>query len=334
MSTSDQNNVCAVVQQRTRFLSLLSPPPRYTPQSFYPQYTQAQLDMRRKAEILQYNKNSTQTSKLTKSQRFSQMVNANTKTSVICQKNYNVLTPSSSCDVPGPLTYLHYDPAVPLYNYVSKQDVYAEFTQPVPPTLWVPHFTTGSLVATNKTETLFFTLTIQDVAQSIYTFDLNVPIGIYLSGTGKGSTASGNITISSATLNVYFYGSPDTTPPYYSRTYDATVPGSTYPHLMDISCSFITNPNLAPFSGSQYLGNLDFPGITLKTQYGFVYDFKLTFTVNNKTNLTNQTNLANFSYGAYMNFPNYDTSGNNCTVTPQSPPVFGNYLPFSLTAPT
>ena len=134
MSTNDQNNICAVVAQRQRFLALLSPPPRYTPQSFYPQFTKPQLDMRRKAEILQYTKNSTQASKLTKSQRFSQLVNATNKSSVICQKNINVLTPSSSCDVPGHPVYLQYDPAIPLYNYTTQQDVYADFTQPTPPT--------------------------------------------------------------------------------------------------------------------------------------------------------------------------------------------------------
>jgi len=331
MSTNDQNNICAVVAQRQRFLSLLPPPPRYTPQSFYPQFTKPQLDMRRKAEILQYTKNSTQGSKLTKSQRFSQLVSATNKSSVICQKNFNVLTPSSSCNVPGPPVYLQYDPTIPLYNYATQQDAYADFTQALPPTLWVSHFTTGSFVAGNKTETLLFTLTVQDVEQSQYTFDLNVPIGVYVSGTGTGVPTMGNITISKATLNVYFYGSTNTTP-YYTHAYDSTIVGTSHPSLMDISFSFVTNNNIAPFNGSQFLGNLYFPGITLKTEYGFVYDFKLTFTLNNNT--TNQSNLANFYYGSYMNVPQYDTSGNNCTITPQIPPVMGNYLPFQLSSPT
>jgi hypothetical protein len=289
--------------------------------------------MRRKAEILQYTKNTTQVSKLTKSQRFSQLVNATNKSSIICQKNYNVLTPSSSCDVPGPLVYLKYDPTVPLYNYATKQDAYADFTKTPPPTLWVPHFTTGSLVAVNKVETLLFTLTVQDVEQPQYVFNLNIPIGISVSGVGTGVPATGNITISRATLNVYFYGSTTTTP-YYTRTYDSTIIGTAHPPLMDISCSFVKQNNIAPFSGSQFMGNLYFPGITLSTEYGFVYDFKLTFTVNNNTTATNQSRLANFSYGSYMNFPAYDTSGNNCTVTPQNPSVFGNYLPFTFATST
>ena len=233
--------------------------------------------------------------------------------------------------MPGHPVYLQYDPAIPLYNYTTQQDVYADFTQPTPPTLWVPHLTTGSFIAGNKTETLLFTLTIQDVEQSQYTFDLNVPIGVYVSGTGTGIPTMGNITISKATLNVYFYGSTDTTP-YYTRAYDSTIIGTSHPSLMDISFSFVTKNNIAPFNGSQFLGNLYFPGITLKTEYGFVYDFKLTFTLNNNT--TNQSNLANFYYGSYMNVPQYDMSGNNCTITPQNPPVMGNYLPFQLSSPT
>ena len=329
----DQNNICAVISQRQRFLSLLTPPPRYTPQSFYPKFTQYQLDMRRKAEILQYTKNSTQASKLSKSQKFSQLVKSTNKAAIICQKDFSVITPTSSCDVPGPPTYLRYDPTVPLYNYATKQDAYAEFNKPVPPVLWTPHLTTGSFIVGNKTESLLFTLTIQEVEKSQYVFDLNVPIGIYVSGVGTGTSTTGNISISKATLNVYFYGSTTTTP-YYTKSYDATIINTPHPPLMDVSFSFITNNNIAPFSGSQYIGNLSFPGITLSTEYGFVYDFKLVFTVNNNTTSSNQGNLANFTYNSYMNIPQYDISANNCTIIPQNPSVFSNYLPFLLNSPT
>ena len=48
------NIICNLLQQRSRFFSLLSPVQRYNPISPYPNFTQAQLDMRRKAEILLY----------------------------------------------------------------------------------------------------------------------------------------------------------------------------------------------------------------------------------------------------------------------------------------
>lgn len=70
------NSVC---QQRRQQMLYTVPPMRYTPVSPYvqfPQYTQKQFDMRRKAEILQYSavKSNTKTNDFTKSQRWSQLI--------------------------------------------------------------------------------------------------------------------------------------------------------------------------------------------------------------------------------------------------------------------
>jgi hypothetical protein len=65
-------------QQRKKQLVFNVPPPRYTPISPYDGiYTQSQLDMRRKAEILKYNNtaSSTKTNSLTKAERWAQVVN-------------------------------------------------------------------------------------------------------------------------------------------------------------------------------------------------------------------------------------------------------------------
>ena len=317
-------SICSTLNQRQRFLLLTSPPPRYTPLSPYPTFTKQQLDMRRKVEILQYKKNSTQDSQLTKSQRYSQIINASSKRGVICQNNTLAVSTSSASGVPGKPCYLQLDPKVPLYNYITGQDVYSEFTEPVliP---WGTHFTTGTNISINSANTLLFTMTVQDIKKAQYTFNLNVPIGIYVSGIKNSNVSDicGNVQISQATLNVYYYGST-TTDPYYTKTYTT----STIPHttLFDVSCSFLST-STAPFSGTQYMGNLSFPGIVLPTEYGFVYDFKLSFLLVNNTN-TNY--ITNYSYGAYLNFPQYDTSANNCSVISQNPVIFGNYVPFTL----
>lgn len=89
----------------------------------YPTFTQYQLDMRRKVEILKYIPTtvSTQTNSDTKSQKWSKLVqkNSNKKTCII---NDNIRVPTSSSDVPGPVIDLYYDPNVPLYNYAVKVD--------------------------------------------------------------------------------------------------------------------------------------------------------------------------------------------------------------------
>ena len=118
-----------LMQKRSKALVNI-PPTRFSLVSPYPNFTQSQLDMRRKAEILKYNNNqqNTKTNNLTKKELWSLLSKGktNSKISQYTVSNINgntcisdVIKPTltSSCDVPGSLIYLHYDPDVPLYNY-------------------------------------------------------------------------------------------------------------------------------------------------------------------------------------------------------------------------
>lgn len=88
-------------------------------------YTKTQLDMRRKAEILTYNSNrNLQTNGLTKSQKYSIIMKSSTTTTPVyksqCFSNETgqfIMTPSSSCDVPGNVIQLFNDQTIPLYNF-------------------------------------------------------------------------------------------------------------------------------------------------------------------------------------------------------------------------
>jgi hypothetical protein len=84
-------------------------------------YTQEQLNMRRKAEILNYNQQSSQTNNPTKSQKWSAINNRKSRVKV-CANNPYKPTSTSSCDVPGPPMLLFLDPNVPLYNYKFNGD--------------------------------------------------------------------------------------------------------------------------------------------------------------------------------------------------------------------
>lgn len=105
----------------------------------YPEFTPQQLDERRKAEILQYKPNSAALSKkmayarasrgeLLKKKGFAVQTDTYTNSNVFgLEKVNNVLicpAPvvncglTSSCNVPGRVTTLCLDPAVPLYNYI------------------------------------------------------------------------------------------------------------------------------------------------------------------------------------------------------------------------
>lgn len=124
--SSKTYNISSICEQRARQQLTNIPPARFTVISPYPQYTQQQLDMRRKTEILQYKGNST--NKHTKSERYSQLMKQKNQysVSVLNDISNNIITctdikllPSSSTqsDVPGPAITLQYNPSIPLYNY-------------------------------------------------------------------------------------------------------------------------------------------------------------------------------------------------------------------------
>lgn len=333
MSTSTQSQdekiICSINAQRTRFLSLLTPQNRYTPVSPYPKYSKAQLDMRRKTEVLKYEKNSTQASSLTKSQKWSQLVTNNGRTPV-CYKNPYLPTPTSACGVPGPLVFLSYDPNVPLYNYSSSKDVYANYTETtyIP---WTTALNTIKPIAVNSIESNLFTLAIQDAPNPSYTFRFTAPIGIYVSGNNTSTQdVTGNISITGLTLNIYYYtGTLDSTnTPTYTRNIT-----SIYTPIFSNSTTFTTN-NIASssptnyFEAIQYVGNISVPNVPLTTTYGYIYDFNLKFNLQNNTTSGNLGKISNLSYGAYLNAPNLSAL-KNCTVVPQSNATVSSYQPFS-----
>ena len=78
--------------------------------------TQYDLAMRRKVEILRYNKTNTIQGQLTKSQQLSGVINNNITISN-CPADLLLPTPSNAAGVPGPPIILQYNPDIPLYGY-------------------------------------------------------------------------------------------------------------------------------------------------------------------------------------------------------------------------
>lgn len=342
MSTSTQSQddiiICNSLAQRNKFLSLLTPQPRYVAVSPYPTYNQKQLDMRRKIQVLKYEKNSTQASKITKSQKWSQLVNNNLRYN-ICNKNPYLPTPSSSCGVPGPLTILTYDPTVPLYNYSTSKDVYANYTE----TINIPWSTSLNIKtqnALNKIETNLFTLAIQYAENPSYSFNFTVPIGIYVSGYNSSiETISRRIYVTSALLNVYYYDG--TINNSNSLTYSKQITNTDTP-IFDNNITFeTTNTEPNYFEAIQYIGNISIPNIQLNSHYGYVYDFNLTFDIqddisniptNAPMNIPNDVamnvpnDVSNFTYGVFLNTSKTTTTV-NCNIWPDV--TISDYQSFS-----
>jgi len=124
------SKVYPVFQQKRKQAFFNIPPPRLNIVSPYPGFTQQQLDMRRKAEILRHSNvaQNTKTNNMTKKQRLAYIVNNGgaisqsqinqTRDSITtCPNAQYIPTSSTACDVPGSPITLIYDPAVPLYNF-------------------------------------------------------------------------------------------------------------------------------------------------------------------------------------------------------------------------
>lgn len=304
MSNTD---LCNLLSQRRARLQLIGPPIRYDPVSPYPAYTPNQLDMRRKAEVLQYNKNSSKGNKPTKAQRYASVMNTtkNTLVQPICIYGPNNLykpTPTTSSDVPGPMIMLQYDPDVPLYNYATGADNYSDLIDRISQK-WEA-FSDRDVVNLSGVNTLTANLVIQDVDEFSSTLTLTTPIGIYVSGTPSTipiNDASGNISINSVVLSVH-YNNAAISIPTPTVTLDNRPISDQYVHFAATQ---------SVFSGTIYAGNLKISNIILPTQSGYVYDLKLTFNLIGASSNLNTT----YSKGIYTNISSYNTSSINCAIT-------------------
>ena len=135
LDASNAAKLCEIYTNRSNLYLFQKPQSRFTLLSPYFSDSstntpfdkqQFDLDMRRKAEILKYDKQSSQTNNLTNSQKWSKMATAKrvirrTPDTTSC---VNLLIPTSSSGVPGPIVYLYEDPSTNLYNYKKNYAAY------------------------------------------------------------------------------------------------------------------------------------------------------------------------------------------------------------------
>lgn len=131
-------NIC---QQRLQNQINHVPGPRneLQPSPYELGFTQTQLDMRRKVEILEYKatRQNTKTNNFTRSQKWSQFIRngsgasqsvlnqiANNQRPIdeLCPNDRFIPKPTYYSDVPGPIIDLVYDPNVPLYKYQENTE--------------------------------------------------------------------------------------------------------------------------------------------------------------------------------------------------------------------
>ena len=321
------------------------PPIRLNLVSPYPTHTQAQLDMRRKVEILKYKNQNTQTNGLTKSQRWAQLVSGSASSSTIsqaaastsdltCASDLLIPTLTSACDVPGPPIYLTYDPTVSLYNYISSNRTYA-IVNNEDASIWKIYTVNELLIA--ETSAMEYSLDILDtyimnlgviiitdyIKTPQTTYSISTPIAIWCSGLLTGTNLNLTtlrfdnpkpvhvdpivITITRIALNILYN---DTI--VYAITLPSTFanPYNLTPFVIDLN-----NTQDQTFYAIQYVGMLALPAFTLNTQSGNIYNLSLTFTytftdpLNNSTYDFTGNKINAFKAGVFCNL----SSGNQNT---------------------
>jgi len=290
-------------------------------------FTQQQLDMRRKAEILQYNKTSSN-GKITKKQNFAGVVgrrnqyssyyirniqNGTANLDEFCPNDILIPTSTRRSDVPGPEIFLRYDPAVPLYNYNSSQFTYGiQNTNEQLQDKWFINYDTD--VIDQRVARMNIRPSI-DTSPYIYTLTTSVALSIsgYVLQNDPSGTFILRIPRDSLNLVVKYGGQivPNVNP---TLTLSSGF-------VQDVS-GYITNAR-SSFAGKIFVGNVTFSNIVLPTPPGAAYEFYVEYTPNRVI-----ANIDNFTMSAVMNFKNSGTnSGLVFNTGASSDPIYT----FSLT---
>jgi len=317
---------CNVLQQLRRRRISTDMPLRFDnlASSPYPTYTQYELDMRRKAEILQYraNNKNTMQNNLTQTELYSQMVNGSyqiTNQTTSCP-DAMIKKPTYYSDVPGPIQNLYFNPEIPLYNlqvtreytdlYYSNNDkwIYTSYT---------------SVISNSASDVLIGSLTIKNgIDDTNYSFSLRIPINMYVSGRNNTEldntldfvrTAS-EMTISNTSCNVY-YNDISLNSPNVARPVNPIIDAT---NISTIRLN-TTNSGNNLFEANVFAGYITINNINLYTVNGYTYDFKINVNsvVDTKDpNYTQSDYYSTLQNYVVINSVNATNTISNCDVTP------------------
>ena len=320
---ADQSMIDALCSQRKQYQLFNKPPIRYNPPNPYPEFTQEQLNMRRKVEILKYKKNSTQAPQLTKSQKLSQMLKRTSNlTRIVCPSDKYIPVLSTASDIPGPPVYLVEDDNVPLYKYAQNTDVYGEQIE-VDDDEWNLNVISNQIISSTQYHTTFCNLIIRPLIKQPYTtFTLQTPVLFRLQGIGLPSSTNGSIIVPTITPT------NNTNNNSFLTTYNSNPVSNnsssitTFLHNNSISTT-LNAPSTDSYNYfcEAYVGLVEFSNISLNTSPGFVYAFKFNYIVDykdgNGEKITDTDILNNIQFQIYINLnDSYAIQPqHNCNIT-------------------
>lgn len=245
-------------------------------------FTQYELDMRRKVEILKYDKSSNVS--LTKKQAWTQIVKGASQRRTYSQAYVAAVqngtagsvtnadlcpTISTSAGIPGTPFYLQLDPNVPLYNYLTSA-TYA--SQNVENTTTLTYEINSDIAGNDPMLFKLYVGPAIDVNYGSFTF--SVPIGLSVVGSysayPNSLDVSGTFTTIVLTENIRVsvsYSGVDvalTTTPVVTLSSTAPIIGKTP-----------TNQVAGSFNGTIFIGNLTVSNLGLPLSPGFVYEISI-----------------------------------------------------------
>jgi hypothetical protein len=339
MATVDVS-LAEICSQRRKQMLFTVPPPRNTilDKSPYLQgYTSAQLNMRRKAEILKYsgNKQSTQTNSTTKKEFYKMSMGTirSSRRVLDCSSTDIIYTRSGAAGVPGAPIDLFLDNSIPLYNY-AKDSIVEGISEVEVVDKWRTINIDNNTFFNDDEMKEFLSLNITEIIDlPRYTFNVSIPIGFNITGSKINNTDNiydyKNITIS---LNqaVPF----DFVIKYNDNIVQVTNPIISYSYDVSNLSSFtfdISN-NADSFDATLYAGVLNISNIDLYTEPGYVYDFyiKPQLSINiGDANITSTFFVEyDISYGILMNMTEDPSSNvsNSTLLTDPSTKTYDSFL--------
>jgi hypothetical protein len=360
-------------QTQHRLFALYNiPPPRLFPPSPYSgAFTERQLSMRRKVEILKYN-SSTGGGTATRAQKWSQLgrtqsasqyavTNPNppqTLTAPVCPSDDYLPTLTTQCDVPGPPEILYKDPSVPLYQYATQERAYA--SDPAASYVWRPitknvvQYLTASAttIASDDPSASSYTTTcdvgviainnIEEIPKNLTFTVVSVPLAAWFVAAYTGSSGGGPVrpTDTPCTITVSQI--------LYRITYNET----TVVAQGTVPVSALTSPSFGPdqipktvpsqFYGIQYMGTVTLSNLTLaNVQAGNIYQVYLDITYGYAPPVAGKTTLASRLAAMQTGFStNIDALSQNVTTpnfafasAPATPFVRSDFIAYNSTLP-
>jgi len=334
-------DVSGICLQRRKQMLFTIPPVRLEKTSPYNNYTKQQLDMRRKAEILQYSGNA-QASKgnnLTKKQKMAQILsgkyqNSNYPGTIVqevtevrneifdisenvysyktitsnvdtnCNNSQIIYSPTSSSDVPGPSMLLYKDDSIPLYNYKNNVEALA-FVNDEDTDEWRHHIDNNTFVIHNTSGNLF-TLGIQyGIQNPQYSYNFQIPYGIFIRGFSTGAiNATYDLSLSLSTINPF-----DISVLYNDGDIIDLNTGSTLvPNVSYTDSSFNVrlldtsfNQSNVSFQAVVHGGTVQVSNINVFTERGFVYDITGLPKISIETPFGYSDDFTDVEYGVVFN---------------------------------